>query len=94
MASLAKIIAIAGELGNGALAIYDTVHDPSSAIINILGMLFGVGAIAKASRDGAGVGAIAKFRRGMKPEEVTALGKIFSEKDGVLQSILGKACRV
>ncbi|KAK3938836.1 glycoside hydrolase superfamily [Diplogelasinospora grovesii] len=94
LATLAKAIAIAGELGNAALAIYDTVQDPSSAIINILGMLFGVGSITKATRDGTGIGAIAKLRRGMKPEEVTALGKIFSGKDGVLQSILGKACKM
>lgn len=94
LATLAKSIAIAGELGNAALAIYDTVQDPSSAIINIMGMLFGVGSIVKVARDGKGLGAIAKYRRGMKPEEVEALGSIFSDKDGVLQSILGKACKM
>ncbi|MCJ1310400.1 hypothetical protein MMC25_004064 [Agyrium rufum] len=56
-ATLARAIAIAvaGELGNAALAIYDTVEDPKSAVVNILGMLLGVGAITNAARDGVGI---------------------------------------
>nr|OQO24051.1 hypothetical protein B0A51_05021 [Rachicladosporium sp. CCFEE 5018] len=62
-ATLARAIAIAGEVGNAALGVYDTVNDPSSAVVNILGMLVGVGAIAKVSRDGKGIGDVANLRR-------------------------------
>ncbi|KAK4545949.1 hypothetical protein LTR36_002513 [Oleoguttula mirabilis] len=92
-ASLARAIAIAGELGNAALAVYDTVQDPKSAVVNILGMLVAVGAIAKASRDGKGIGDIATIRRGMKPDDIAGLGSIFKNNDDKLQSIM-KVCKL
>lgn len=92
-ASLARAIAIAGELGNAALGIYDTVQDPKSAIVNILGMLVGVGVIAKASRDGPGIAAIANLRRSMSADNVSGLGNIFKANDDKLQGIL-KVCRM
>lgn len=92
-ASLARAIALAGELGNGALAIYDTVEDPSSAVVNILGMLIGVGSIAKVSRDGEGISSIAKIRKGMKADEISTLGNIFKGNDDKLQSIM-KVCNL
>jgi chitinase len=93
LATLARGIAIAGELGNAALATYDTVKDPSSAILNVVGMLFGVGNIVKAGRDGPGLAAVAGIRKGIKPSEVSSLGKIFADRDGVLQNILTKVCK-
>jgi chitinase len=92
LASLARTIAIAGELGNAALAIYDTVSNPESAVINILGMLLGIGAIAKVERTGKGIGDVAKLRRGMTADNVAALGSIFKTNDDKLQSII-KVCR-
>lgn len=91
-ATLARAIALAGELGNAALGIYDTVEDPKSAVVNILGMLLGVGAIAKVARDGKGIGDVANIRRGMSGDAVASLGKIFKDNDDTLQSI-AKVCK-
>lgn len=90
--NIARAIAIAGEAGNTALGIYDTVEDPASAIVNVLGMLLGVGAIARASRDGTGIGEIAKFRREMSGDAVAGMGRLFKDNDDKLQNIL-KVCR-
>lgn len=94
LSNLARIIAIAGELGNAALATYDTVKNPESAVVNMLGMLFGVGSIAKVSRDAKGLNQVASWRKGMKAGEITSLGKIFENGDSMVQSILGKVCKI
>ncbi|KAJ5662800.1 hypothetical protein N7507_003531 [Penicillium longicatenatum] len=93
-ANLARIIAIAGELGNAALATYDTVEDPSSAVVNMLGMLFGAGSIAKVGRDAKGLSSVAKWRRGMKTGELASLGDIFKNGDSKVQSLMGKVCKL
>lgn len=77
-----------GELGDAALAVYDTVQDPKSAIVNVMGMLVGAGAIARASRDGKGIRDVASIRSGMKPNEVAGLGDIFKRNDDRLQGII------
>lgn len=92
-ASLARAIAMAGEVGNAALGIYDTVKDPKSAVVNILGMLLGVGAIVKASRDAKGLSDVAKIRRGMSGDAIAGLGKIFKDNDDKLQAI-AKVCKL
>ncbi|KAL3462744.1 glycoside hydrolase superfamily [Aspergillus heterothallicus] len=94
LANLARIIAVAGELANAALATYDTVQDPASAVVNMLGLLFGVGSIAKASRNAKGLSEVANWRKGMKAGEITSLGKIFENGDTMVQSILGKVCKI
>lgn len=43
---LTRAIALTDELGNGVMAVYDTAGDPNSAVLNILGMLLGVGSIS------------------------------------------------
>ncbi|KAJ9624398.1 Glucan endo-1,3-alpha-glucosidase agn1 [Taxawa tesnikishii (nom. ined.)] len=93
LATLARTIAIAGELGNAALAIYDTVQDPEAAVVNILGMLIGVGSIAKVARTGKGIGDVAKLRRGMTATDVAGLGSVFKNSDDKLQNIV-KVCRL
>lgn len=93
LAILARSIAILGELGKGALAIYDTVQDPSSALINILRLLVGIGAIAKVSRHGKGISSVAQIRKGMSADDISALGSIFKNNDDKMQSIL-KVCRL
>lgn len=92
LASLARAIAIAGEAGNAALSIYDTVKSPDSAIINILGMLVGVGTIAKVSRDGEGIGKVAKVSRGMDPNTIKSLGTVFKKNTDKLQTTM-KFCK-
>ncbi|KAJ6032219.1 glycoside hydrolase [Penicillium herquei] len=91
LATVARTVAVAGELANGALAVYDTVSDPSSAVTNIIGMLFGVGNIAKVTRDGEGLASVAKLRAAMKESEIESFGTIFTTNDSKLQSIL-KIC--
>ena len=92
LATLGRTIAIAGELSNAALTIYDTVTDPESAVVNILGMLVGVGAIARVERSGKGIGDVAKLRRGMTADNVAALGSVFKNNDDKLQNSI-KVCR-
>ncbi|KAJ5134886.1 hypothetical protein N7526_006251 [Penicillium atrosanguineum] len=92
LATIACSVAIAGELANGAFAGCDTVQDPKSAVVNVIEMLFGVGAIAKASRDGEGLVSIARFRRAMKAEEINGFGSTFKGSDDKLQAIL-KGCK-
>ncbi|QIW96919.1 hypothetical protein AMS68_002437 [Peltaster fructicola] len=92
VASIARTLAVVSELGNAGLAIYDTVQDPSSALLNVLGMMFGVGSIAKAERNGKGLAEVAKVRRGMKPEIIAALGTLFKSHDDKLQTLM-KACK-
>lgn len=92
MATLARSIAVAGEAANTGLAIYDTVQDPKSAIINVIGSALGVGSITKAVRSGEGLKATAKLRTEMKASEVSGLGALFKSNDDTLQRIL-KVCR-
>ena len=92
LATVARAIAMVGEAGNSALAIYDTVKNPRSAIINILGMVVGVGAVAKASRDGTGLAKIAKMRRDMDPTVVASMGKVFQSNSDKLSTVM-KFCR-
>jgi chitinase len=92
LATLGRTIAIAGEVGNAAFSVYETVSDPKSAIVNTLGTLLGVGAIAKAERSGKGLGDVAKLRRGLTAENVSSFGDVFKRGDDALQSILG-VCR-
>ncbi len=92
LASLARAIAITGELGNTALALSETVQDPNSAIINILGMLLGVGGIVKVDRDSAGIARVGAARRGMQAADLVALGKVFSAKNDILERVMGKVC--
>lgn len=62
-------------------------------MVNIIGMLFGVGTIAKVARDGEGLASVAKLSRGMKTEEVAAFGNLFKEHYDKLQVIL-KPCKL
>lgn len=93
LSNVARVIAIAGELGNMATATYETVKDPASAIVNILGMLFGAGNIAKVARDAKGISSVAQFRKSMTPGEISSLGKIFQDGDSKVQDLLGKMCK-
>ncbi|KAL4748496.1 hypothetical protein BDW72DRAFT_195708 [Aspergillus terricola var. indicus] len=75
LANLARVIAIAGELGIAALATYDTVNNPDAAVVSMLGMLFGAGAFTKVSRDAKGLKDVARYRRGVSTGEIALLGK-------------------
>ncbi len=60
--------------------------------MNIIGMLLGVGAIAKVARDGEGLASIAKLRQAMKADEISSFGSLFKGNDDKLQTIM-KACK-
>lgn len=91
LADLASAISMLGDIANAADAIYNTVQDPNSALINVLGLLGGLGKFTKASRDGKGLGEVAAARRGMTDATVNGLGKLFKENDDKLQSVM-KVC--
>lgn len=91
MVNLARSIAMAGEAANAGFAIYDTVKDPKSAIVNV-GSALGVGAIAKAERSGSGLKAAAKTRAEMKSSAIASMGDLFRANDDTLQSLM-KVCR-
>ncbi|GLI79232.1 glucan endo-1,3-alpha-glucosidase agn1 [Penicillium ochrochloron] len=93
LATLARSCAIAGEAGNAGLAIYDTVQNPQSAFVNIIGSLIGVGSVAKVTRDGPGLDAVARIRQGMKATEISDLGKIFKSNSDTMDTIM-KVCRI
>ncbi|KAJ5901127.1 glycoside hydrolase [Penicillium tannophilum] len=92
MVQLARSIAIAGEAANVGFAIYDTVDNPKSALINVIGAALGVGSIAKAGRTGEDLAAVAKIRSEMKASEISSMGDLFKANDDSLQSLL-KVCR-
>lgn len=94
LSNIARVIAVAGELGNAAFATYETVKDPASAIVNILGMLFGVGQIAKAERGAKGLRDVAQYRKGMAAGEISSLGRFFADGDSKVQTLLGKVCKL
>lgn len=79
---------ILGALGNGALAIYDTVQDPQSAVVNVLGALFGLGGLAKVPRTEEGLSDLAVTWAKIKPETIQSFGKIFEDNDSRLRSVL------
>jgi hypothetical protein len=93
MVTLARSIAIAGEAANTGLAIYDTVKDPKSAIVNVIGSVLGIGSIAKAARTGKGLEGAAQARMEMKASEISSLGALFKSNDDTLQSLLKSLCR-
>lgn len=79
--SLARAIAVVGELENDVLSIFDTVKDPSSAVVNILGMLMCVVSITKVARNGEEIGSVSKLRN------------MIEDNNDKLQKII-KACRL
>ncbi|KAJ5100662.1 glycoside hydrolase [Penicillium angulare] len=93
LTTLARSIAVAGEAANAGLAIYDTVKNPESAIMNVIGSALGIGAIAKAERSGKGLASVAETRAGMKASEIASIGDIFKANDDTLQSLM-KVCRL
>ena len=86
----ARVIAIADELGKAAFATYETVRDPESAIVNILGILFSVGKLAKAERDVNAIRGVAQYLIGMASSEILCLGRFFADRDSELQTLQSK----
>jgi hypothetical protein len=88
--NIARLIAVVGELGNAAFATYETVRDPASAMVNILGIFFSVGNIAKAERDVKAIRGVAQYHMRMVSSEILCLGRFFADRDSKVQTLQRK----
>ncbi|CAD6446789.1 70f8fb62-2be9-40c0-91c7-3914c6610b41 [Sclerotinia trifoliorum] len=88
LAAIARTIAIAGEVANTAFTIYTIVEDPSSGPMSALGLLFGLGGVAAASRDAEGLSKVAALRREMKGEDVASMGVTVEDQAVLVQKIM------
>lgn len=92
-ATLARIALIAGESANLAFGIYTMVDDPDSAIMGVVGMMFGLGGFTRVGRNPKGFRNMAEKRAGLRASDgVSKIGGNFKKRDDALQDIV-KACR-
>jgi hypothetical protein len=92
-ATLARIALIAGESANLAFSIYGMVDDPDSAIMSVVGMMFGLGGVTRVGRNPKGFRDMAAKRAGLRASDgVSKLGGNFKKRDDALQDIV-RACR-
>jgi chitinase len=86
-ATVARMIAMAGLIGNAAFTIADVVANPENAVMAIMGLI-GAGRVRK-PRDFADLGAA---RRAQTKYDISKMGATFKKHDDSLQKILGN-CR-
>jgi hypothetical protein len=86
-ATVARMIAMAGMIGNAAFTIADVVANPENAAMAIMGLL-SAGRVRK-PRDFADLGAA---RRAQTKFDVSKMGTTFKKHDDSLQKVLGN-CR-
>ncbi|KAE9573163.1 Glucan 1,3-beta-glucosidase [Colletotrichum fructicola] len=79
-----RIIDLIGAGGNTALAFYDIAKEPTSAPMEILGLLMAGGL----GRDSSEMGKLAKARRDMTEVDLGKIGAIFKKNDDVIQNII------
>ncbi|RYP70495.1 hypothetical protein DL771_005432 [Monosporascus sp. 5C6A] len=92
-ATLARIALIAGETANLAFGIYGMVDDPESALMGVLGMMFGLGGITKVGRNPKGFKDMAAKRADLRTSGgISKIGGNFQARDDILQDIV-KFCR-
>lgn len=92
-ATLARIALIAGETANLAFGIYGMVDDPDSALMGVLGMMFGLGGITRVGRNPKGFRDMAAKRADLRTSGgVSKIGGNFKKRDDTLQDIV-KYCR-
>ena len=90
--TLARFALIAGEVANAAFGIYEMVDNPDSAVMGMLGMMFGLGSIVKAARTPKGFSEMAAKRAELRTSGgVSKIGGMFQKRDDLLQSII-KRC--
>jgi chitinase len=91
LAQLARFAFIAGEIGNAALSLADTAQNPEAAPFAFMGMLMGVGGRGmKFERAAEGA---ATFKKLMSDADVSRLGKVFKEKDGLVATVINRCVR-
>ncbi|KAJ0379859.1 hypothetical protein COL26b_002012 [Colletotrichum chrysophilum] len=81
-----RIIDLIGAGGNTALAFYDIAKEPTSAPMEMLGLLMAGGL----GRDSSEMGKLAKARRDMTEVDLGKIGTIFKKNDDVIQNIIHK----
>lgn len=48
----------------------------------------------RAARTGKGLAEVASWRKGMKADEIVSMGNIFKKGGDMVQSVLGKVCKI
>ncbi|KAK4247528.1 hypothetical protein C7999DRAFT_14472 [Corynascus novoguineensis] len=87
--TLARIALIAGETANLAFGIYGMVDDPDSALMGVLGMMFGLGGVTRVGRTPKGFKDMAAKRAGLRTDGgVSKIGGNFQKRDDMLQDIV------
>lgn len=92
LAELASVIAMVGEIANGALDVYTIVEDPASAPMVIFGTLLGLGGLGgSVGRSEREIEKLGQLRRDMSAAEVSKLGKVFSAQTDKIKKVV-KRC--
>lgn len=92
-ATLARFALIAGETANLAFGIYGMVDDPESALMGVIGMMFGLGGVTRVGRSPKDFKDMAAKRADLRTSGgVSKIGGSFKKRDDKLQDIV-KACR-
>jgi len=86
---LARALSLLGVAGNVGIGIFDIVEDPSSAPMEILGLLLSVFDI----RNPAGFAKMGAARRGMKADDVAKIGTLFKSNSDKLESVVRSCLR-
>jgi hypothetical protein len=90
VASVGRIIALVGAVGNAALSIYQIYEDPASAPFQILGIL--TGGTGGLGRSVSELGALGKLRRAIGDVNLARLGSVFQREDAVITKLVN-VCR-
>ncbi|KAJ5256934.1 Glycoside hydrolase superfamily [Penicillium angulare] len=85
LATIGRVVTLAGDVGNAAFGVYGVVEDPQSAIFGVFGALIGV-------RGERGFSDAAESRRGMSEKEKSALGKYFQERTDQVDAVKKRTC--
>ncbi|KAJ3495220.1 hypothetical protein NLG97_g3548 [Lecanicillium saksenae] len=96
-AVIGRIIDIAEGVGNPALAFYDLAKNPTSAPMDILGILLGIKGKSSPARSGEDVAIMAAKKQGFTTEQIANMGAIYQKNQGLvdklLSSIVTRACK-
>ncbi|KAJ5827672.1 Glycoside hydrolase superfamily [Penicillium robsamsonii] len=86
LATIGRVVMLAGEAGNAAFGVYGIVEDPKSAVFSIFGALIGV-------RGEMGFARAAEARRSMSEKENSALGKYVQGRMDGVKSVQQRSCK-
>lgn len=94
LTGLARAVFMFGETANLAYGVYTIVDDPSSALMGVMGLLFGIGGLGKVAKDSRGFRDMAMRRAELRSGgSVAKLGAGFKARDDMLQKIVASCVR-